>query len=145
MSVAKYYVTFPLDGISSGKTIISATLTLHQFGNAGGSEAQPSWIQLLIASGDYWQEATITWNNAPLAYENIGGQWVDPLITFPGWPGVPCTWDVSYAVARAYARGEPLRLIIYTIAASILSLRIRAIGTRPGDPAWMWCGGIESI
>lgn len=111
---AKYYVTFPLDGIPPGKVIVSATLTLHQFGNSGGSgEAKRSWIQVLVASGD-WDENTITWNNAPLAYENVGGSWVDPLTSTPGWPGVPRTWDVSYAVARAYARGEPLRLILYS-------------------------------
>lgn len=110
---AKYYVTFPLDSVPRGKSIISATLTLYQFGNAGGpGEARPSWIQVLIASAD-WQEDTITWNNAPLAYENVGGSWVYPLDTFPGWPGVPRRWDVSYAVARAYARGEPLRLVLY--------------------------------
>jgi hypothetical protein len=111
---AKYYITFPLDSIPRGKTIISATLTLYQFGNAGGpGEAQPSWIQVLIASAD-WREETITWNNAPLAYENIGGSWVGVLSEHPGWPGVPRTWNVSYAVARAYARGEPLRLVLYS-------------------------------
>ena len=111
---AKYYVTFPLDAIPRGKTIISATLTLHQFGNARDpGQARPSWIQVLIASAD-WDEETITWNNAPLAYENVGGAWVDPLLEWPGWPGVPRTWDVSYAVAQAYARGEPLRLILYS-------------------------------
>lgn len=111
---AKYYVAFPLDAIPPGQVILSATLTLHQFGNAGApGQAQPSWIQVLIASGD-WDEETITWNNAPLARENIGGTWVDPLMDWPGWPGVPRVWDVSYAVARAYARGEPLRLILYS-------------------------------
>ena len=111
---ARYYVTFPLGSIPPGSVIISATLTLYQFGNAGGAgEAQPSWIQVLIASAD-WREETITWNNAPLAYENIGGSWVNPITDWPGWPGVPRTWDVSYAVARAYARGEPLRLVLYS-------------------------------
>ncbi len=110
---AKYYVTFPLDGIPPGKAMISATLTLHQFGNAGGpGEAHSSWIQVLTTSGD-WQEGTITWNNAPLAKENIGGSWVAPITHFSGWPGVPRTWDVSYAVARAYARRQPLHLVLY--------------------------------
>jgi len=74
--------------------------------------AKPSWIQVLTAAGD-WSEDTITWNNAPIAYENVGGSWVNPT-TLTGWPGTPRTWDVSYAVARAYARGEPLRLILYS-------------------------------
>lgn len=111
---SKYYVTFPLDAVPRGKVIVSARLTLHQFGNAGGpGQARPSWIQVLVAAAD-WQENTITWNNAPLAYENIGGSWVEPLSSSPGWPSVPRTWDVSYAVARAYARNEPLRLVVYS-------------------------------
>ncbi|BAM00826.1 MAG: hypothetical protein KatS3mg049_0725 [Caldilinea sp.] len=110
---AKYYVTFPLEAVPPGKIILSATLTLHQFGNAGGSEAQPSWIQVLTAAED-WQETTITWNNAPLAWENITGRWVDPVgNNWNGWPGIPWSWDVSYAVANAYANHQPVRLILY--------------------------------
>jgi hypothetical protein len=109
---ARYYVSFPLDAIPRGKTIISATLTLHQFGNAGGpGQAQPSWIQVLTAQTD-WQEETITWNNAPEAYENIGGTWVD-IIQSVNWPGVPRIWDVAYAVVKAYNAGSPLHLILY--------------------------------
>ena len=111
---ARYYVTFPLTVIPPGQTIVSATLTLHQFGNSGGAgQAQPSWIQVLLAAGD-WQEGSITWNNAPPALENVSGAWVNPLSSMPGWPGVPRVWDVSYAVAQAYARGEPLRLALYS-------------------------------
>jgi hypothetical protein len=111
---AKYYITFPMDSIPKGKVITSATLTLYQFGNAGGAgQAQPSWIQVLVAS-ENWTEDTITWNNAPLADENIGGSWVNPIPEHPGWPGLPRTWDVSYAVASAYERGQPLNLILYS-------------------------------
>lgn len=109
---AKYYLTFPLDAIPPNKVIVSATLTLHQFGNAGGSAAQPSWIQVLTALGD-WQEHSITWNNAPLAYENLGGSWVNPISGPVQWPGVARTWDVAYAVVKAYAARQPLRLILY--------------------------------
>ncbi len=28
------------------------------------------------------------------------------------WPGVPWTWDISYAVAQAYTAGQPLRLAL---------------------------------
>lgn len=111
---AKYYVTFPLNTIPPGKTILSATLTLHQFGSAGGTgEAQPSWIQVLTTDED-WQETSITWNNAPLAWENVTGNWVHPVgDNWNGWPGIPWSWDVSYAVANAYQKGEPVRLILY--------------------------------
>ena len=110
---AKYYVTFPLTAVPPGKVVVSATLTLFQFGNAGGvGLAQPSWIQVLTSVED-WEEDAITWNNAPLAAENIGGRWVTPITSQPDWPGIPWQWDVSYAVAQAYAAGAPLRLILY--------------------------------
>lgn len=40
---------------------------------------------------------------------------VPPLASFPGWPGVPRYFDVSKAVAAAYAGGETtLRLVVYS-------------------------------
>lgn len=109
---AKYYVTFPLDSIPPGQVIISATLTLHQFGGSDPSQAQPSLVQVSTVNED-WDEANITWNNGPLAGENVGQAWVDPLPEFPGWPGAARTWDVSLAVARAYTATAPLRLALY--------------------------------
>lgn len=111
---SKAYLTFPLDAIPPGKRIISATLMLHQFGNVGDpGEAQPSLIQVLTVA-ENWDEATLIWNNAPLAMENVARVWVDPLDAFPGWPGVPRTWDLTHAVAEAYAIGQPLRLVLYS-------------------------------
>jgi hypothetical protein len=67
---------------------------------------------LTIAEG--WDEARLTWNNAPLALENVSTTWVEPLASYPGWPGVARQWDVSRAVAEAYAAGEDsLRLALY--------------------------------
>lgn len=111
---SKYYIAFPLTSIPRGKAILSAQLILHQFGNAGGEGAQSSWIQTLTTLGN-WSERGITWNNAPLAHENIGGAWVPPIADgeWPGWPGIPRVWDVTYAVAQAYAANQPLRLILY--------------------------------
>lgn len=110
---SKYYVTFPLDALPPGKVILSATLTLHLFGNAGGADAPRSWIQTLTVAEE-WDDRTLTWNNAPLAVANIGGTWVDPVTNDPGWPGIPYRWDVTEAVARAYATGQPLRLALYS-------------------------------
>jgi hypothetical protein len=110
---SKLYITFPLDHIPSGKTIVSAQVILHQFGNSGGGEwgePPPSLIQVLTVAED-WEETTLTWNNAPQALENISRTWVDPITVFPGWPGVPHTWDVSTALSQAYHSGEPLRLV----------------------------------
>lgn len=112
---SKYYVTFPLDLVPAGQTIISATLTLYLWGGAGeGWEPgpQPSLIQVFTIDTD-WDEATLTWNNAPFARENIAATMVEPVESYPGRPGIPYHWDVSRAVAEAYASGSPLRLAMY--------------------------------
>jgi hypothetical protein len=110
---SKYFVTFPLDALPPNSKILSATLTMHQFGNAWGELIEPSWIQVLTV-GEDWDENTLTWNNAPLAVENISGTWVPPMSASLEWPGVPHHWDVSYAVAKSYAAGSPLRLALYS-------------------------------
>ena len=110
---SKYYVTYPLDQVPAGKTIINATLTMYLTGTSGGGtygETPDSYIQALTTDQD-WNENTITWNNAPLATENISGTWVYPKTT-PEWPTY--TWNVSRAVAQAYVKGEPLRLVLYS-------------------------------
>jgi hypothetical protein len=110
---SKYYITFPLTAVPANRVIRSATLTLHQFGNSQPSDAKPSYIQVLTVGTD-WNEATLNWNNAPLAVENFTVSRVDPLPGFAGFPGVPRTWDVSRAMAQAYLSGQPLRLVMYS-------------------------------
>ncbi len=113
---SKYFVTFPLDAVPPGKVIIAASLTMRLFGNAGqGWVSQPpdSYIQVLTV-GEDWNEATLTWNNAPLATENFYGTWVEPVNGNPAWPGIPYQWDVSRAVDEAYNSGKPLRLALYS-------------------------------
>jgi hypothetical protein len=112
---SKYYLAIPLDAIPPGQVVVSATLTLHQFGSAGWGkwgEPPPSLVQV-FTSADDWQEDRLTWNNAPLALENVAQAWV-PETQFPGWPGLPRHWDVSRAASLAYASGQPLRLIFYS-------------------------------
>lgn len=114
---SKYYLTFPLSALPAGKSIQSATLTLHQWGGSAPSLAKPSLLQALTVSGD-WSESTLTWNNAPLALENVAQTWADVVddCGVPGgtpWPCVERQFDVSRAVAQAYAAGAPLRLAIY--------------------------------
>ncbi len=113
MCFSKYYVTFPLAEIPAGKTIVSATVTLSMFGNAGYTpgDAKPSAINVLtILEG--WEENAITWNNAPYASENISVTWVHPIDD--AHPAGSHSWDVSYAVAEAYQQGKPLRLVFYS-------------------------------
>lgn len=107
---SRIYLTFPLDALPAEKVVISATLTMYQFGNAGaGQDPQPSLIQILTVDRD-WDEATINWNNSPMAVENVAASWAD---VFPSLPGEPREWDLSRAVAQAYAAGTPLRLALY--------------------------------
>ena len=110
---SKYYVTFPLGAVPSGKTIVSAKLAMYQFGNSDPVHATASLIQVLTV-GDAWSETALNWNNAPLALENVSRAWVDPLPGFAGFPGVRREWDVSRAVAQAYTSGSPLRLVLYS-------------------------------
>jgi hypothetical protein len=109
---SKFYITFPLADIPQGKIITSAEFVFYQFGNSDPSQAQHSLIQVLTINQD-WDEDTLTWNNAPLAQENISQAWVDPVVTFPGWPGVEWRWNISPAVAQAYQAKQPLRLALY--------------------------------
>jgi hypothetical protein len=112
---SRYYATFPLDPLPAGATILSATLVMHQFGHAGQGYVpgpQPSLIQVLTI-GEDWNESTLTWNNPPLAQENVAAAWVDPLSDQQLPEGVSRQWDVSRAVAQAYAAGQPLRLALY--------------------------------
>jgi hypothetical protein len=110
---SKYFVTFPLNvSAPAGKTLISARLIMHQFGNAWGQGVEPAWIQVLTVNED-WDEASLTWNNAPLAVENISGAWAE-TVGSPPWPGVPRSWDVSRPVLAALANDQPLRLALYS-------------------------------
>ncbi|GAJ18138.1 unnamed protein product [marine sediment metagenome] len=97
----------------SDKVIISATLTMYLTGNAGGGvwgEPPDSYIQV-FAVGEEWDEATISWNNAPLASENISGIWVQPKMT-DEW--LTYRWDISRAVVDAIDANNPLRLALYS-------------------------------
>jgi hypothetical protein len=108
---SKMYITFPLNSIPAGKAILSATLNLQQFGGSG----EPNYESLVhvMTVGNDWNEATVNWNNAPLAIENVAANWVYPVNVYPNVPGITRTWDVSRAVAEAYAQSQPLRLALY--------------------------------
>jgi hypothetical protein len=110
----KSYLRFSLDDVPPGKVIVSATLTLHLWGNAGSSgEAQASWVHLYTVP-DSWGEMTIHWNNAPLPRENIAVRQVNPYNKSQiEWPGDPYTWDATQAVAEAYAEGQPVSVALY--------------------------------
>lgn len=116
---SKSYLRFDLDGIPAGKVILSATLTLHLWGNAGytPSLSFPSYIHLFTVAED-WNELDpggIIWNNAPMAWENLTATWVYPRTDGgPDFPGVPYHWDATQAVAEAYAAGRPLNIALYT-------------------------------
>lgn len=113
---SKSYLRFGLNDIPPGKVILSATLTLHLWGNAGyvPSQAPPSYTHLFTVTEE-WDEHTIVWNNAPMAKENLTAIWVYPRTDQrPDFPGIPYTGDATQAVAEAYAAGKPLNIAFYT-------------------------------
>lgn len=112
---SKIFLRFPLTEVPPGKVIRQALLYLHQFGQAGDAgQATASIIQVLTVSPE-WNDQTLTWNNAPLAIENVSRARVDPLQSFPGWPGVRRDWDLTYAVAKAYEKNaSEINLALYS-------------------------------
>lgn len=119
----KSFLRFSLDEIPRNKVILSAQLTLHHWGNSGDPSAardedrpHDSYAWLYAMTGA-WAESGVTWNNAPLAGENIDVVRITPLSAHPGWPGVAYTWDATEAVAAAYAAGQVASLAIYDSAA----------------------------
>src|ERR1700730_5298894 len=82
-------------------------------------EPVPPWKQFFksliqVASvNEGWNPATLAWNNAPLVKENISRTVVN-TVSDPTPYGQPYSWDVSKALADAYAAGQPLRLVFYS-------------------------------
>lgn len=112
---SKLYVTFPLSSLPSAQSVVKAQVTLHEYGNSGvQGQPNPSYIQIATVNED-WNPATLSWNTAPLVKENIISMLVNtksqPVLPPPG---LAVTWDVSRAVADAYATGQPLRLVFYS-------------------------------
>ncbi len=118
---SKVYMEIPLDQLPADKPVESAILTLNQFGNAGQGypiPPDPSYIQVMTVERP-WDEGAVTWNNAPLAFENHMGITVDPLdvSVYPNWYAdtpLPHTFDVALAVEEAQSNGTPLRLVLYS-------------------------------
>jgi hypothetical protein len=110
---SKTYIDFPLGTLPPGKVVVSATLTVYQFGGSDPTQAQRSLVQVFTVEGA-WDESTITWNNAPPPMENVSRSWVDVIPSMLPWPGAARTWDVSWAMGRAYRQAAPvLRLALY--------------------------------
>ncbi len=110
---SKSYLRFGLERIPADATILSATLTLHQWGNADWTQAQPSLVWLYATEGN-WGESTLTWNNAPPARENLDATWVNVIEGRASWPGIPYRWNATRAVAEAQAVHQPVNLVLYT-------------------------------
>ena len=116
---SKFYLTFPLDPLPIDKALISATLTVFQFGNSGQGVPPPPVSSLIqaIAISETWQEANLTWNTAPLARENISmarSLPMDAPTSRQTLQSVPVVLDVSEAVDEARRSNAPLQLVLYS-------------------------------
>ena len=112
---SKFYITIPLSSLPPRQGVIKATITLYEYANAGPQGvSNPSYIQAATINED-WNPATLSWNTAPLVEENICSILVNTKSkSVIPWPGLPITWDISKAVADAYAAGQPLQLVFYS-------------------------------
>ena len=95
---------------------LQMTLRSYPFPNPNPPEPAPRFIpprtwHRCLRMG-YPDLRSGSWNNAPLAHENISGTWVQPRDY--SLPDQIYQWNVARAVAQAYANGEPLRLALYS-------------------------------
>src|SRR2546423_7325020 len=110
---SKFYISFPLTSLPAGQGVVSARVTLHEYGGSGTKgKPTPSLIQVASVN-EGWNPTTLAWNNAPLVKENISRTVVN-TVSNPTPSGQPYSWDVSKALANAYAAGQPLRLVFYS-------------------------------
>ncbi|MEO8954729.1 MAG: DNRLRE domain-containing protein [Ktedonobacteraceae bacterium] len=112
---SKIYITFPLGSLASGQSVVNAKVTLYEYGNSGTQgKPNPSYIQVATVNQN-WNPQTLSWNSAPPIQENITSMLVNtkskPVVPLPG---LAVTWDVSLALAQAYAAGQPLQLVFYS-------------------------------
>ncbi|MBK8048223.1 MAG: DNRLRE domain-containing protein [Anaerolineales bacterium] len=118
---SKLATKWTLTGIPPGATVVSATLTYEQFGNAGYSygDTLTTTIQAFEASPQ-WDPATITWNNAPPPGENLS--WLDvpelpKSCEFNCIPPLARVLDVTELTQRALLRGQrDASAILYSAA-----------------------------
>ncbi len=112
---SKIYITFPLTSLPAGQSVVSGTVTLYEYGNSGvQGQPNPSYIQVATVNQS-WNPSTLSWNTAPFVQENINSMLVNTKSQpkLPP-PGLAVTWDVSLALAQAYAAGQPLQLVFYS-------------------------------
>jgi len=145
----KSYLRFDLSSLPPGKVIISATLTLHQWGSAGDPTAAKAedhghdsfvWLDSVP---DPWSVSTITWNTAPLIQQNLSMTRVPtwPANTSIVWPGVPFSLDATQLVADAYAAGQPASMAIYDSAIDRNTSKYltgSAVGQGNPSSTWNW-------
>jgi len=110
---SKLFINYPLNLVPQDVEIISATLTMYHFGNSYPPLAIASSIHVFTIR-ESWEDTTITWNNAPLAWTNISRTRVEPIKTPQDWPGISYAWDVSGAVHEALILNESLNLALYS-------------------------------
>ena len=115
---SRYYGKFTLPTLPGGAQVVSATLTMWQFGNPGygpgyAEDGTKDTSMELYQMPTNWTELGITWDNAPQPIENLSRKTVNPLpgdcSPTPYWycePPIPYQWDATELVKRAYAAGQ---------------------------------------
>jgi len=133
---ARYYAGWSLASLPTGAQVVSATVQMRMFGNPGYGPGYNENGSLNTDNGtgetlvqvyevdEAWREATITWDSAPPAVENISRTLVRPLprtcLPTGSWycsPGIPYAFDVTEIVKRAVeAERSWASMALYTAA-----------------------------
>ena len=154
---ARYYAAWSLAELPAGAQVVSATVEMRQFGNPGyGANYTVDGPQdtryEVFEVADPWNEAGITWDNAPSPRENVAWTVVRPI---PDWcngfcnPGIPYQFDVTEIVKRAQAAGRSwASMALYTSSGDYHSGKyfwakgsqeepvVRIAYTLDGTPTW---------
>jgi hypothetical protein len=126
---SKYFAQWSLKDLPPTTTVISATIEMRQFGNAGyesgyDDKATKDTVMQVYDVNTPWAEDTITWDSAPVPLENTNRTLVKPLPIdcqpTPGWycsPGIAYQFDVTEIVRRAQLSGRDwASMAVYTAA-----------------------------
>ena len=136
---ARYFAAWSLAELPAGAQVVSATVEMRQFGNPGyGANYTVDGPQdtryEVFEVADAWNEAGITWDNAPSPRENVAWTVVRAI---PDWcngfcnPGIPYQFDVTEIVKRAQKAGRSwASMALYKAAATITAANTSGLRAR---------------
>lgn len=110
---SRYFARFNIPTIPNNAQIVSATVTMYQFGNPGygsgnAGDSTGTTVYEVVSTDSNWDEQNVAWDTAPKIFENTTRTSVPqlPMDCLPtgGWycdPPIPYTFDVTKLVKES--------------------------------------------